>query len=69
MEPCDVLSMGNHIFIWSTLTAIYFIFLNPETPLYVQKKNLPIIGHRVHGTQNNRFEPMVSTKKSGLKYM
>ena len=53
-----------HIFIWSTLTAIFFIFLNSRTPLYVRKKILPIIGFMVLKTdfalkpwvQAGRFE-------------
>ena len=47
------------IFIWSTLTAIFSIFLNSGTPLKVREKKS--FDYKVYGTQNDWLETTGST--------
>ena len=68
MEGFDVLNMGNISDFYLEHSNLHFFYVFKfQDPIISPKKNSS--DYRVHGTQNDRLEPTVSTQKSVLKNM
>ena len=68
MEGFDVLIMGNISDFYLDHSNLHFFYVFKfQDPIISPKKNSS--DYRVHGTQNDRLEPTVSTQKSVLKNM
>ena len=68
MEAFDVLNMGNISDFYLDHSNLHFFYVFKfQDPIISPTKNSS--DYRVHGTQNDRLEPTVSTQKSILKNM